>query len=81
MMNQFLSNMANKQNTKKRILDQDLEAELSTNLIFPSKNENWQRFILLESLSIDSPLTKLSPFAIQKGITGIAGTVKDIKKL
>lgn len=77
----ILSNMANKQNTKKRILDQDLEVELTTNLIFTSKNENGQRFILLESLSIDSPLTKLSLFAIQKGITGIAGTVKDIKKL
>lgn len=73
--------MAKNQNTKKRILEQDLETELRTGFNFPSENENWQRFIVLESLTDDMPLTKLSPFAIHKGITGIAGTVKDIKKL
>lgn len=45
------------------------------------KIENWQRFILLKSLSTEMALTKLSPFAIQKGISGIAGSVKDVKKL
>lgn len=45
------------------------------------KSETWQRFILLESLLPDMPLTKLSPFAIQKGISVIAGTVKEVKKL
>jgi len=45
------------------------------------KIENWQRFILLKTLSTEMALTKLSPFAIQKGISGIAGSVKDVKKL
>lgn len=46
-----------------------------------STNVNWPKFILLESTSTETPLSKLSPFAIHKGILGVAGTVKDVKKL
>ncbi len=62
-------------------MDQDLDCDLGNNYNSSSKGDNWQRFILLESLAPDMPLTKLSPFAIQKGISGITGTVKDVKKL
>lgn len=37
--------------------------------------------IFLESLLPNMPLSKHIQFAIQKGISGIAGTVKDVKKL
>lgn len=73
--------MANNQPNKKRLMDQDSDDISEMTLIFPSKNSNWQKFIVLESLLSEMPLTKLSPFAIQKGIAGIAGAVKDIKKL
>lgn len=63
------------------MLDKNLDCDLGNNYNFSSKNENWKRVILLESLAPDMTLTKLSPFTIQKGICGIAGTVKDVKKL
>lgn len=53
MMNKHTSNMANQQNTKRLILDQDSDDEPITDLMFSLKNENWQRFLLLESLSAD----------------------------
>lgn len=53
MMNKHTSNMANQQNTKRLILDQDSDDEPITDLMFYLKNENWQRFLLLVSLSTD----------------------------
>ena len=41
----------------------------------------WPRFIMIEVINQEASVTKLSPFAIHKGIMGIAGTVKDVKKL
>ena len=38
-------------------------------------------FIILISVNPERPIGKLSPFAIHKGILGIAGVVKDVKKL
>lgn len=73
--------MANKQTSKRRILEQNSDDDINTGCELIKKNDHWQRFILLESLSTEKVLTKLSPFAIQKGISGIAGTVKDVKKL
>ena len=35
----------------------------------------------MESSSDDLPLTKLSPFAVQKGFQVVAGTLKSIKRL
>ena len=36
---------------------------------------------MIESSVPDKSITKLSPFALHKGIMGIAGLVKDVKKL
>ena len=47
-------------------------------------SEHWPRFITLEAESTDTqtkPLTKVSPFIIQKGLQGIIGTPKSVKKL
>ena len=59
--------------------------ELSSNdELTLSPADHWPRFITLEAELSDSqpkPLTKMSPFLIQKGIQGIVGTPKSVKKL
>ena len=42
---------------------------------------DWPRFMILTYVNPERPIGKLSPFAIHKGILGIAGVVKDVKKL
>ncbi len=56
-------------------LDSDYENERSYNC------NNWPRFLVVESSSDDLPLSKLSPFAVQKGFQAVAGTLKSIKRL
>ena len=43
-------------------------------------SESWPRFLVISS-SVDGALGKLSPFAIQKGLVGLAGEPKSVKKL
>ena len=42
---------------------------------------HWPRFLVIESVSSDRPVTSLSPFAIAKALQGCIGTAKDVKKL
>ena len=35
---------------------------------------NWPKFLLIQSVDPDHPITKLSPFTIHQGIQGLAGT-------
>jgi hypothetical protein len=57
--------------TKRR----NLELEDITNaLSFP-------KFIYVEATNPDQPLTKISPFAVEKGIKGWVGDVKNVKRL
>ncbi|XP_041374116.1 uncharacterized protein LOC121387156 [Gigantopelta aegis] len=42
--------------------------------------KTWPRFLVIGS-SVDGALRKLSPFAIEKGLQGLAGELKTIKKL
>ena len=44
-------------------------------------NENWPRFIVLESPHPTAPLSKISPFTVAKAIQGKFGTVKKITKM
>ena len=44
-------------------------------------NENWPRFIVLESPHPTAPLSKISPFSVAKAIQGKFGTVKKITKM
>ena len=46
----------------------------------PDWNLVWPRFIVLESLNPDEPLTKLSPFLVEKAIQGRFGSVKKCQK-
>ena len=43
-------------------------------------SNTWPRFLVIGSSS-DEALKKLSPFAIQKGLEGLAGEPKSVKKL
>lgn len=43
--------------------------------------DSWPRFLLMKSKTEERSLAKLSPFAIQKGIEGIAGTPTSVRKL
>ena len=43
--------------------------------------DSWNRFILLMSASDEKPLSKLSPFMVQKGFQAIAVTLRSTKGL
>ena len=49
------------------------------NELFLTK-DNWPRFIVVKSASEERPLSKLSPFAVQKGFQAIARTLKRIAR-
>ena len=53
----------------------------SDNKCFCNTSNNWPRFLVVESSSDNLPQSKLSPFAVQKGIQAVAGTLKSIKRL
>ena len=66
-------------NIKRTRPDDDLDSD-SDNELFLT-NDNWPRFIVLSSASEEKPLSKLSPFAVQKGFQAIARTLKSTKRL
>ena len=72
--------MAAKHQSKKRVRDDDSDTDSDNEMLMKSET-NWPRFLIVESMSEDLPLQKLSPFAIQKGFQAIAGTPKNIKRL
>ena len=81
-LQKVLWNGGKKQKQKQRKLvrlDSDLSVDNDPFTV--PRSEHWPRFIIIESADSDRPISKLSPFAIHKGILGIAGTVKDVKKL
>ena len=56
----------------------DDEHEVST--IFTSQ-ENFAKYLIIESLNKEKPNTSLSPFVIEKQIEAAIGTAKSVKKL
>lgn len=70
-----------KTHLKNTFLDLDTDNTSENRPALVPSNDDWPKFIIIEAAAPDSPIIKLSPFAIQKGITGIAGTVKEVKKL
>ena len=80
-MNNFSGFMAtlnnNKDPSKRSFADVEDSSDGSDN----EMNDVWPRFLLVRASDKDRPLTKLSPFAIHKGIQGLAGTVTDVKRL
>ena len=67
---------------KKRLRgnDQNSDSDYENERSYNSCN-NWLLFLVVESSSDDLPLSKLSPFAVQKGFQAVAGTLKSIKRL
>ena len=61
---------------KKRTRDQ-LDADSETT----SPTSPFPRFLLIESTIPEQPLSKLSPFVIQKVLLSVAGPPKSVKKL
>ena len=54
--------MATKNPLKRQYIDSD------------SESTSWPRFLIIEGTDKERPLQKLSPFVINKGIMGIAGS-------
>ena len=67
--------MASQKKAKRVLSDSDSESEYS----IPSTT--FARFLVIESADSSKPVTKLSPFIIEKSISAILGTPKSVKKL
>ena len=67
-------------NKRLRDNDQDLETDSNNKRSYNSCN-SCPRFLVVESSSDDLPLSKLPPFAVEKGFQAVAGTLKSIKRL
>ena len=55
----------------------DTEEEISVPIIL----NNWPRFMLIQSVDLERPIAKLSPFTIHQGIKGLAGTPRTVRRL
>ena len=60
-------------NVKRTRPDDDSDSD-SDNELFLT-NDSWPRFVVLSSASEEKSLSKLSPFAVQKGFQAIAETL------
>ena len=63
----------------KRTRNDDLDSDSDSELYITS--DTWPRFMVMTSASEEKLLSKLSPFAVQKGFQAIAGTLKSTKRL
>ena len=67
---------------KKRRADRTFYNDSDSDYEIRTMTMNWPRFLLVESGDDSLPVTKLSPFAIDKGFqTLISGRLKSIKRL
>ena len=71
--------MATKPATKRKCVSPTISSEDSDNDT-TTLNANFPRFIVVQSLD-NTPITKISPFVIEKSIKGIIGTVDNVKKI
>ena len=75
--------MANKKTTPNKRSRNETDTETDTD----SENENFlrgnncPRFLIMKGNDENLPLSKLSSFAVQKGLQAIAGTLKSTKRL
>ena len=64
---------------KRRVAPNSPETPRVINVEKPIKN--WSRFLVVEAENPQTPLSNLSPWAIQKGIEGMSRSIKNIKKI
>ena len=75
VLNNFPSIMAPQNNKRRLVEDDDSESD-------SEKRENWAKYIILSTLDEnEKPITKLSPFVIEKSLKGIVGEVQSVKKM
>ena len=66
--------------TNKRLRPDSDDDDNNASPIFTTQ-ENFARFLIIESKNKEKPITSLSPFVIEKQIEAIIGTAKSVKKL
>ena len=66
--------------TNKRLRPDSDDDDNNASTIFTTQ-ENFARFLKIESKNKEKPVTSLSPFVIEKQIEAIIGTAKSVKKL
>ena len=66
--------------TLKRLRPDSDDDEHEASTIFTSQ-ENFARYLIIESKNKEKPITSLSPFVIEKQIESMIGTAKSVKKL
>ena len=66
--------------TLKRLRPDSDDDEHEASTIFTSQ-ENFARYLIIESKNKEKPVTSLSPFVIKKQIESMIGTAKSVKKL
>ena len=71
------TNKPPKNNKRTRPNDNDTDSDSETCASTPE----WPRFLVVQFTDPETPLSKLSPFAIQKAIEGIAGEPKSVRRL
>jgi hypothetical protein len=67
----------NPKKTKKRSHDSDSDSDIEHTTFSTS----WAPFLVIQGTDSEKPLNKLSPFAIAKGIQGLAGEPKKVTRL
>ena len=60
---------------RQKTMDSDNDSDTEFGL------SNWPRFLVIESSDPDLPLSKLSPFAVEKGIKGMAGDPANVQRM
>ena len=66
--------------TLKRLRPDSDDDEHEASIIFTSQ-ENFARYLIIESKNKEKPVTSLSPLVIEKQIESMIGTAKSVKKL
>ena len=81
VMNQLITIMNTNKKPKRTHSDSDDDFIASSDPTTHSQPSNFPHFIVIESVDKTNPITKVSPFAIEKQLSGILGTPKSVKKL
>ena len=67
-------------NKNKRLRDNDQDSDTDSDTEHPYNScNNWPRFLVVESSSDDLPLSKLSPYAVQKGFQAVPSKALKVK--
>ena len=64
-----------KKKQKSRKTDEDTDSDTDNDLFLTQ--DNWPKSLVVKSANEERPLSKLSPFATQKGFQAVTGTHKE----